>query len=309
VLPKGVRPQNGRYYLVRRVAGVVKWIPLTRQDEGVAALNAKLAEQDQPAVPRTVGELLNAFLADESTEIRSITRLEYRRNANARLIPTFGHMPIGALTSQMVASYLERGRKAGRPTMANRERACLSSAYAWGMRNEFATSNPCHGVRQNKERKSRAEVSDAQFIDGYRRSPQYVRNLLYVAYLTGLRFSDLRQLRKGWVTPAGIQLDESKTGKRDLILWTPFLRLAIDRALEYASEWESNDFVLVTAWGHQWNKSSLESAMRRYKLGFAFRLIRVKAATDGDTEGNNVLGHGGQMLRRYVRRQRLRPVA
>lgn len=252
---------------------------------------------------RTVGDLLRAFLADETLPLAPQTRGEYIRCAHAALLPYFGRLHIQTLTTAMVATYLERGRRAGRSVSANREKAVLSSAYEWGMRNGHAETNPCRGVRRNREQPSRTYVTDEQYLDAYRRAPQCVRNLMHVGYLTGLRLSDLTTLRRSWLTEDGIELAESKTGKRRLIEWTPFLRSTVDRALDYAG---ASPYVLVAARGQPWAPWAVQSAWKRLKPGFPFRAIRAKAATDAK---HNVLGHSGQMLSRYVRRERLRPVA
>lgn len=303
MLPKGVTLKHGRYYLRRRQGARSHWIGLSRIDEGPKALQEALARIDGPHDPRTVGELVQAFLADKTLGLAPATHGEYLRCAHAALLPALGRVEIGKLRPSMVATYLERGRRDRRAVSANRERAVLSSAYEWGMRNGFAEENPCRGVRRNRERPSRVYVTDEQYLAVYLRAPQCVRNLMHVGYLTGLRLSDLTTLRRAWLTEDGIELAESKTGKRRLIEWTPFLRSTVDRALDYAG---ASPYVLVAARGQPWAPWAVQSAWKRLKPGFPFRAIRAKAATDAK---HNVLGHSGQMLSRYVRRERLRPVA
>jgi integrase len=303
MIPKGVTAKHGRYYLVRRSGARTHWIGLTRIEEGPKALQEALAKIESPHEPRTVGELIHAFLEDKSLGLAPATHGEYLRCAHASLIPALGRVDIHKLRPSMVATYLERGRRAGRAVSANRERAVLSSAFEWGMRNGYAESNPCRGVRRNRESPSRVYVTDEQYLAAYRRAPQCVRNLMHVGYLTGLRLSDLCSLRQSWVTSDGIELTESKTGKRRLIEWSPFLRPTIARALEYAG---ASPYVLVAARGQPWQPWAVQSAWKRVGAGFPFRAIRAKAATDSQ---HNTLGHQGQMLARYVRRERLRPVA
>lgn len=303
MLPKGIRAKHGRYYLVRRHGARTLWIGLTRVSEGPQALQAALAEQGLPTTVRTVGDLVRSFLADDTLQLAPATRAEYVRSAHAKILPELGRLDIGTLTPALVARYLERGRRAGRAVAANRERAVLSSAYEWGMRNGHAESNPCRGVRRNRESPARVYVTDEQYLAAYRRAPTALRNLMHVGYLTGLRLSDLCRLRRDWLTEDGIELVESKTGKRRLIEWQPFLRLAVERALGYAG---GSPFVLVAVRGQAWQPWAVQSAWKRLAPGFPFRAIRAKAATDSP---HNTLGHQGQMLARYVRRERLRPVA
>ena len=306
-LPQGVRIRSGRYYLVKRDGATVRGTGLTGVAAGDAALLDALQQISTASIPTTIGDLLLSYLHNGTHELSPATRREYERAARSRLVAVFGHMPISALRQSHIARYLEQGRVERRPVLANRERAVLSSAYEYGMRNGWAESNPCRGVRRNKERPSRVEVTDAQYLDAYRRAPQCLRNLMHVGYLTGLRLVDLSRLRWDWVSDDGIAIDESKTGHKRFIEMTSHLRLALQRARDYAPQ--QSPFVLVAARGQRWLPWAVQSAWKRLDPGFPFRAIRAKAATDADAAGHNVLGHHGQMLTRYVRRERLRPVA
>lgn len=304
MLPANVHVKHGRYYLVRRSAGTRAWIALTRVKEGPAALSEALSRLPAADRPEKISELLLAFLERGTAHLAHPTRREYERAVHSRLMRVFGRMPIGALKPSHVAQYLERGKRAGRPVLANRERAVLSSAYEFGMRNGYADSNPCRGVRRNRERPSRVYVTDEQYLAAYRAAPTALRNLMHVGYLTGLRLVDLTRLRWEWVTEHGILIEESKTGHRRVVERTHYLDLAIARARAYAPD--RSPYVLVAGRGQPWSESAVQSAWKRLAPGFPFRAIRAKAATDAE---HNVLGHRGQMLARYVRRESLRPVA
>ncbi len=303
-LPSNVHEKHGRYYLVRRQAGRRSWLPLSTVSEGEGALAEALQRVRAPEHPETIAALLRLFVRYGMHDYAPDTVTEYTRCIRARLIPTFGHMRISSLTQAHIAQFLEEGRMGRRATLANRERAVLSSAYEWGMRKGYVGVNPCRGVRRNRERPSRVRVTDAQYLDAYRRAPTPVRNLMHIGYLTGLRLCDLVRLLKAWITPEGITVVESKTGRADLIEWTPLLRATVNRALEYAPA--RSPYLLVASRGQPWQKWAVQSAWKRLAPGFAFRQIRAKAATDA---AHNVLGHRGQMLTRYVRSERLRPVA
>jgi site-specific recombinase XerD len=304
-LPKGIREQHGRYYADRKVDGRRLWIPLTRVADGREALDCELERLAKGGTPRTIGDLLRRFKEEGMQELAPDTRREYGRSIDARLAPVFGAMLINDLRQKHVARFLEDGRRAHRAVMANRERAVLSAAYEFGMRNEWAELNPCRGVRRNRERPSRIYVTHEQYLDAYRRAPEAVRNLMHIGYLTGLRLSDLIRIRKDWIHDEGIFLTESKTGHRRLIKMTLYLRRALDRAIDYAPS--QTPYLLVTARGATWQKWSVQSAWKRLRPGFPFRQIRAKAQTDARQK--NVLGHSGQMLQRYTRYEELEPVA
>lgn len=293
--PPGVTVKHGRYYLIRRN----KWLPLTRESEGEIALLEKFYELTRDD-PRSMAGLLLAYLKDGTGEIREVTRLKYRQAVISRLIPWCGHMPIGTVKPSHVAQFLEGRKRAKASTAGNRERAVLSSAFAFGMRRGWVDFNPCYGVRRNKERPSKRYVEHHELVTALDRAPPELYHLLAAAYLTGARQTDLMGLTKRELTADGLEYMESKTGKLRRIAWTPTLRKIIRGALGRSERAQ----VFVSARGLPWTESGLQTALRRFKAGFQFRALRPKAETDAP----GTIGHSGQMQRAYTRRVTLRPV-
>jgi integrase len=60
-------------------------------------------------------------------------------------------------------------------------------------------------------------IRDAEFKKVIDSAPDYIIDLLAVAYLTGLKQGDLRNLKKAMILPDGVYIEESKTGKRRII--------------------------------------------------------------------------------------------
>lgn len=86
---------------------------------------------------------------------------------------TFGQMRIASLTTADVAKYLEKRKRQGRAHGGNRERAVLSAAFEFDLRNGCATVNPCRGVRRNKEKPRKRYVTTPELqaaIDAARSS-------------------------------------------------------------------------------------------------------------------------------------------
>jgi integrase len=169
------------------------------------------------------------------------------------------------------------------------------------MRFGWCDFNPCHGVRRNRETPSKTYVTDVQFRTAFDRAGDPLQDLLAVGLLTGLRQTDLRTMRKSAIVGEGLELRQSKDGKLRLIEWSDALRFFVKRAQGRSK----GDFLFVGPWGRPWSVDGLQSAMRRLGPGFRFRDLRAKAASDS---AHNVLGHDAQMLTRYVRAQRLKPV-
>lgn len=295
-LPPGVQPKHGRYYLIRRN----KWHPLTRIAEGEVALLEAYYELTH-ADPHNMAGVLLAFVKDGMSDLKGPTRKDYRRIVVTRLIPFCGHLPRNSLKANHVAQYLERRKDEGAAVAGNRERACLSSACNFGMRRGWLDFNPCHGVRRNRERPSKAYVEHDALSRAIDKAPECVQDLLAVAYLTGIRQTDLRLMGSQNVVGGRLQFIESKTGKSADYEITPTLRFFIDRALARGGE-----TLFTSPKGLPWSEWGLQSAMRRLKPGFQFRQLRAKAQTDAPDR--NVIGHMGQMRVVYTRGEKRRPV-
>lgn len=293
-LPPGVHRKHGSLYLVRRN----KWTRLCREDEGESAMFRALASLSD-STPDRLALLFPLYLAE--AEIRPPTHREYARALNGILLHRFGHMRPDDVTPAHIAQYLELRKREGAPTGGNRERAALSSVFEFAMRKGWATRNPCRGVRRNRERPSRTLVTDAQLRDAMDRSPPHFQLVLGVAYLTGLRMTDLVLLTRDQVKADGIHVTESKTGKRNLIAWSPALRELVTRALEHSK----CERVLTGRYGQRLTAEGIASNMKRLEVAWSFRDLRPKAASDAD---HDVIGHRGQMLAVYQRARRLRPV-
>lgn len=333
-LPPGCTLKDGRYYAVIKN----KWHPLSRAADGDVEFwlcYYRLTRAD----PHTMAGILIAFIDGGMSELADETREKYKSYIVTRLIPACGHMHRRDFNNSHVAQYLEARKKAGAAVAGNRERACLSSACEYAMRQGWMKSNPCRGVRRNRERPSRVYVDHNTLVAAVDKAPFGLANLLGVAYLWGGRQTDLRNLTWSQVPGADskdayVHVDESKTRKERDHEITPTVRYFLERAAAHreavaahyeaaaikfegwskharaalsrqrADEVRAQPYVFLTERGLPWSKWGLQSAMRRLDVDFAFRQLRPKAETDKP----GTLGHTGQMQERYTRRQKLRAV-
>jgi integrase len=310
-LPQGVHVKNGRYYLVKSLSGKRKWLGLSLVTDGAGRLKDSLASLEHGAVV-SIGDLLRAYLRDGTADLRPVTHKGYVAmcEPQAPLMWTFGQMKIGSLTTADVAKYLEKRKKAGRSHGGNRERAVLSAAYEFGMRNGYVTSNPCRGVRRNKEKPRKRYVTTEELQAAVDRAPDQFQELLAAAYLTGLRQADLLALRISDLRKDGIHLVESKTGRARIIEWSPELRKLIERAIGRARELAERlkhpepTHVFTGRYGGPWTQWAVQSQMRRLNVDWHFHDLRAKAATDAD---HLVLGKQHTALGTYLRGERTKP--
>lgn len=290
-LPPNVRISHGRAYYVRKIAGKVRWTPLCRADDGEAAIRAAY-EAILEAKPGNVADILGEWLKNGGKELRPRTRREYERQITTKLEPTFGKMLPENVLPTHIAQYLER-RKG---PIGNREVATLSTVFNWAMRQGWVNENPCRGTRRNRETPRRRYVEDEEFLAALASTTPAFRRLMQAAYLTGLRQGDLRLLRKDQLSEKGIQLAESKRGKRLVISWSHELKALIDEA-KAASKC---DLVFANTRGKPWTEAAIQSARRRLGADFAFHDLRAKAESDHEV--------GLGLMSRYKRARRLTPV-
>jgi integrase len=310
VVPKSVYVKGGRYYLVKRVSGKKVWIGLSRVADGPGRLKDALKSLEHGAVI-TVGDLLKAYLRDGTGDLRPATLKGYVAmcEEHAPLMWTFGKVRIGSLTTADVAKYLEKRKKAGRSHGGNRERAVLSAAYEFGMRNGYAESNPSRGVRRNKEKPRKRYVTTEELQVVFEKARPEVQELLYAALLTGLRQADLLALRASNLYKDGIHLVESKTGKARIIEWSAELRKLVDMAVKRSRKAAEQsglafpDTVFTGRSGQPWTQWAVQSFMRRLKVDWHFHDLRAKAATDAN---HPVLGKHST-LGTYLRGERTKP--
>lgn len=293
----GVVQKNGRYF---KIIGN-KWHPLSRISDGINALYKALHELD-PLRPGTIGELIALYRAVGMDELKPATRTDYE-NILKRLETGFGSMRLGTLKSSHCANYLERRKKAGRGgTRANREMAVLSAVHQFGMRNLMVEFNPCR-VSRNKERPKKRYVTNEEFLDAFNRSNEPFQDLIALAYLTGVRQTDLISWRRSvHLKPDGIDYVQSKTGKRHLVKWSDAVRYFVRRAME---RWPQSDLVLLNTRGDRWTVSGIASQLQRLKVEWSFKDLRAKAQTDS---AHSVLGHGAALEATYRKVLRTEPV-
>lgn len=231
------------------------------------------------------------------------------------LRPVFDSVDIDTITPQHIAVYRDkRGAKA--PVRANREIALLSHVFnmarEWGL---TAKENPCRGVRKNKET-GRDYYADGMVWDAvYAVACDELRDAMDLAYLTGQRPADVREMKMSDIQDGELIVQQNKTSKRLRIEIIGQLAelIAARRRLPVI-----NQHIIVTRTGHhltpqmmrkRWEKARDLAADANPEYadkirGFQFRDIRPKAASETDvTHAKELLGHSSERITRDVYRR------
>ena len=265
---------------------------------------AELVGEDQPR-GITIASLWDRYQT-EILPLKAKATQAGRRQAMRPILAVFGKMAPAAIEPHHAIRYLdERSAK----VQANREistlRALLSKAVHWGL----LVRNPLIGLQyRNQETGRDRYVTDDELAHAIEVAPTaWLRALLWLAYLTGLRRRDLLALTRFQCQTEGLLVRESKTGKRVMILWTDELRQVVDEALGASPDdrlFPITESAVNNAWG-RFQRSLAEDGHERFLL----RDLRAKHATDLEDHGGDAtvqLGHSSRSvtIRHYLRAPR-----
>ena len=245
-----VREGSKTFFLKAKIKGRTRWIRIGRWGEITLTQARKVARQklaeiaigDDPTAARrkrdTLASVVQVWEGKEAQRLKPSTRSAYRRAFRDHWLPELGSRSMTTISRGDVERVHAR-LSAEQLTGANRALAALSSVWnhaeQWGM--APTGSNPCRGVRRNKE------VSRDRFL-----SPHELQRLFKVLksedrgwadiirliLLTGMRKAEALGLRWENIDWEGsrIRLTDSKTGARTLPLSESALTLLRSRHSE-----------------------------------------------------------------------------
>jgi hypothetical protein len=212
----------------------------------------------------------------------------------------------------------------------------MSSVYEYAQRKGWTNRNPFRGVRRKPEAPVTDYVEHETLVHTLDTAPAELVPPYAIAYLLGIRQTDLRLAKVEAIKSNGLHVVESKTDKRNLHEITStvrhFLQMAVnhkeavavryeqsaqrlkdngqyrraEERLRRARELREQPYIFPSSRGRHWTEWALQSALRRFKPAFAFRQLRPKGQTDSPDA--NILGHTGQMRERYTRHRHLKAV-
>lgn len=233
------------------------------------------------------------------------TKRQYRIQANV-LDSVFGTMRLAEIKPLHIAQYLDNHKS---KTSANNEMALMSAMFEKAMRWGWTDKNPIKGVKRNSVKQRDRYITDEEFISIRENAPDYLRCMMDVGYVTGMRISDIIAIKMQDISPDGIAVQQKKTGKRQLFTITPELDAVINAAKGLRRTVRSLYLIC--------NKQGRQVKYCTFRIAFAaaceqagvqdvhFHDIRAKAATDAKKLGQDyqrLLGHSNRaMSDRYVK--------
>lgn len=315
-LPNRVYLRHGRYWYVRPTDG--KWMPLTRERDGLPAMYAALARLLKSDVE---GELLPAVIARwlqqrEEDGVWSSGHAQDMKRITDAIACEFDRVRPDQVTTKLVATYLKPLRAKKRTHNQHRTalRQILSYAAGEGLRDGH---NPVDDTEPMQQEKRVRVVTDDEIAALKVAAAQQSRNgealiqMIDLAMLTGQRISDIINLRWQDVTDEGVLVTQGKASGavKLLIEWSPALRSAVEAC---ADGRDRIGHLLKTQSGTGYRYAGIRSAWDRAceRAGIDdlnIHDLRGRAGVDalGTDEdmraAQRLLGHSGEaMTRHYV---------
>ncbi|MDP5208246.1 tyrosine-type recombinase/integrase [Microbulbifer sp. 2205BS26-8] len=275
-------------------------------------------EQDQQGKTFTISDLIDLYFASPqyTKELRTQTQKDYLRNSK-KLRAVFGNAKPNSITSPVIQLFMDtRGQEY--PTAANRERSFLSIIFRWGKaRGLVSIEDPTKAVKPLKERRGGRYVEDSEYLAFYSwlgsRGHAAHQAAMEIAYLCAARQQDVLALKRQDMTEEGLLIQQQKTGKNQLKLWTERLHDAVDLALETNKGSKAQSTHLIrNKRGQGYSRSGFNSIWIREqqaatKAGvlparFRFHDLKIKGISDFKGDKQEFSGHKTRsMMERYNR--------
>lgn len=249
------------------------------------AADAKLRELINGApTAGTIADMCQQFIAYHREaiaagrgELAESTVDEYENSLNKHVLPVFGSMAPRDFQPTHSAQYLFGQRAKGRAVRANREMAALGSAFNFGMSKGMVASNPCHGVKRNKEtprsrRPETAEVNALTQVAKQKGESAYMIILIgLMVAITGRRRAEVMRLTKFALREDGIHVVDckTKTGQPErtyLVAWSPLLRQLVNEALAMN---RGKDYIFANKDGVPYTDSGFKAMWNRVMHDYA----------------------------------------
>lgn len=297
-LPRCVYFKHGRYWYVK--AG--KWHDLgTDMPQALADYAKRIS-----APKGGMADLMDEVLRVHKPKIAAATFAQYSVAATSLKLALREFAP-EQVKSKHIAAIKRAG--AATPNMTNRKLSFLRLVFGYAVEWQMVDSNPCIGIKRHDEAKRERYLTDTEFFAIRDQAGPRLQVILDLLYCTGQRITDVLRIRRADIGERGIAFRQKKTGAKLLVLWTPEMKAATDRAktiygnvaaltLLHGRTGKAPDYRTVL---RQWHDARLAAGIEDATP----HDMRAKSGTDTKRQGNNaqaLLGHtSAAMTERYIR--------
>lgn len=281
-LPPRMQLKRGVYYYTPYIDGKVRWRSLGRDYSDALRQWAEI--EGQRVTPgKTVSDALDRYMIDALPSLGQRTQADYQRSLGV-LRKVFGSMALEDLRPAHVARMLDT---ASAKIAANRHVAVLSAVYRHAMRWGWVDTNPCQGVRRNREQARDRYVEDSELNAAIEAAPKALSLAIQFAYLTALDLGDMIALRHTDIVERDGQRvlasARGKTGRKVTVLLTPALEEIITETRR-CKDRPASVYIFPNKQGQQYTADGFKSVWQAFKrrtgLDWRWKDLRAKALTD-----------------------------
>lgn len=259
----------------------------------MSALWAKYeAEKAKKHNEMTVAKIWNLFLESPAfTELAPRTQKDYRQHQRS-LLAVFGKMRADSVKIEQVRIFMDK-RGLESKTQANHELASLSRVYGWGFERGYVMGNPCKGVRKFVQKAREIYITDEQYAAIYVEAIPALKVAMEVSYLCAARQGDVLDMTWGDVMEVGLFIEQNKTGTKQIKVWSPRLRAALQLARNASVR--SEKYVITNSFGekvigktiNKWWDKARKAAEEKAGVPFGCTFHDIKAKGISDYEGSS----------------------
>jgi integrase len=296
-LPPRMRKKGNSYYYVG------DWTPLGND---LAAAKIKWAELEGISTRQTFEDALDRYLAsDKFANLSDGSKVVYKSRAN-QLRKIFGKRSCKSILPEHIYQYMDRNpSKIG----ANQGLVLIQHALEEARKRGWVSINHAKGIEKHATKRRKRYITDEEYRAIYNAGTDLVKAVMKLNYLIGQRPVDIFKLRLSDITDEGIFIQQKKTEKKQLFLWTPELREAVEQAKKLPRPIRGMTLFCKTTgrpydtreFRYQWAAACKLAGVENAQ----FRDIRAKAGTDAYNAGQDhqaILGHTTKaMSDRYVK--------
>lgn len=254
----------------------------------------------------TVADLCDRFIEIHvDVRLKPTTAHDYRMTLRKRVKPTLGRFKITEVARKDIANLHYMCRDT--PIQANRMLSVLSKMFnmaeMWGLRPDG--TNPCRHIPKYKENRRERFLTQAEIqrlgdvlneAEKDRSETPHVTGAFRLLLLTGCRLKEIQTARWDYVTERGLELPDSKVGKRCVPM--PAAARAVLSALPRTA---SHPFIIegkmpnahITDLQHPWRRIRLKAGLddvRIHDLRHTYASIAVSGGMPIQMVGR-LLGH------------------
>lgn len=172
---------------------------------------------------------------------------------------------------------------------ANRKLSCTQKICSWAYERNKLPINPCVGVRKFKEKPRDRYINDDEYGRIFNEANKTCQIVMEISYLCIARVSDVLDIKLSDIRDEGIYIEQNKTGKKQIKMWSPRLlyvvmsALCINHKREYRKE-----YLLINKKGNRCKLRTIQNYYLKAKRAAGLddcTLQDIKAKGVSDFEG------------------------